>query len=90
MSELAPSDDAVARRAETLEMRLRRMVALVAAVSGLCSLLPASIPEVCDVQALVGILQEVAPGALEDTQWLIESFQQRSAQLSNIILKSVA
>lgn len=90
MSELAPSNDAVKRRADALEMRLRRVVALVAALSGFCSLLPASIPEVNDIQALVGILEEAAPGALEDTQWLIQSFQQRALQLDAILFKSVA
>lgn len=90
MSELVPSNDAVKRRAEALEVRLRRVVALVAAVSGLCSLLPAAVPEVPDVQALVGILEDAAPEVLADVQWLIQSFQQRSLQLDAILLKSVA
>jgi len=90
MSELAPSNAAVTQRAAALETRLRRVVALVAAVSSMCSLLPAAIPEVPDVQALVAILEETAPAALSDCEWLIESFEQRAAQIDAILLKSVA
>ena len=90
MLELAPSNAAVKQRAETLETRLRRIVALAAAVSGLCSLLPAAIPEVTDVQALVSILQETAPAAVADVEWLIQSFGQRSDQIEHLLLNPAA
>lgn len=90
MLELVPSHDAVKRRAEALEARLRRMAAVAAAVSGLCSLLPAAIPEVPDIQSLVGILTEASPAAVEDMDWLLQSFLQRASQLDAILLKSVA
>lgn len=89
MVDLSPTNDAVKTRADGLEVRLKRIVALAAALTELACFLP-QCTESDTVQSVVAMMEEAAPAALQDVEWLIKSFSDRSSQLDAILLKSVA
>lgn len=89
MIDLSPSNELVKQRGRSLETKVRRLVALVAALGELACLLP-SCPETEAVQSIADILADEAPSAAADVQWLMDSLSARTAQLDAILLKSVA
>lgn len=89
MVDLSPSNELVRERLEAVEARVRRLVALVAALDELACLLPNSV-EAESVQSVVDILVQDMPGTASDAAWLLQAIKSRTVQIDAILLKSVA